>query len=113
MTNDTADQAWGRIGDISGALFGRRLRLPLALWIRKRDGEFFQREAAEGVGVPPQYVGKELGLLVQLGMITQLPRSRGDNRVFYAAEPAHPLWAVIDAAESAANPRSSKSRRST
>lgn len=89
------------LSTVSAALFGRALRLPLAAWIRQRNTPFFQKQCAEGVGSLQQYVRKELAVLVDLGMIEQLPRERGDARIFYRQVPEHPLWAVIDAATTA------------
>jgi hypothetical protein len=86
---------------VSAALFGRSIRLPVAAWIRQRDTPFFQKQCAQGVGAMPQYVGKELTGLAELGMIQQLPREAGDTRIFYRQVPDNPLWAVIDAATTA------------
>ncbi len=77
------------------------MRLPLAIWVRHQQEAFLQRQCADGIGVPTQYVGKELALLASLGMLEQLPREPGDNRVFYRHQRDHPLWSVIDAAATA------------
>lgn len=100
MTADVTEPS--KLSTVSAALFGRSLRLPLAAWIRQRDTPFFQKQCAQAVGVLPQYVGKELGGLAELGMIEQLPREAGDTRILYRQVPDHPLWAVIDAATTAA-----------
>lgn len=90
------------VHEISSALFGRALRLPLALWVRTRSEPFFQRQAADGVGTHQTYIRKELATLVRLGMVRELPRTDGDNRLFYEQVPTHPWWGIIDAAHHAA-----------
>lgn len=52
--------------------------LPLCSYI-----QFFQRQRAEGVGVPSQYIRRELAIQAGLGMVEELDRESGDNRVFY------------------------------
>lgn len=87
--------------ELSAALFGRAVRLPLAVWVRGRTGPFFQREAAEGVGTHQPYIRKELATLVTLGMVRELPRiSRA--RLFYEQVPDHPWWSIIDTARQVA-----------
>lgn len=91
--------------ELSAALFGRAVRLPVAVWVRGQTEPFFQRQAAEGIGDHQTYVRKELATLVQLGMVRELPRVTDRARVFYQQIPEHPWWAVIDAASRAAQDR--------
>ncbi|RJQ66146.1 hypothetical protein D5S17_35550 [Pseudonocardiaceae bacterium YIM PH 21723] len=83
---------------LSSLVFGRAIRLPLHAWVRKQTGPFFQRQAADGVGTHQTYIRTELTTLVETGMLDQLPRSDGDNRVFYSPNVDHPWWKIIDAA---------------
>lgn len=83
---------------VSASLFGRALRLPLAVWVRNQHEPFFQRQAADGTAAPQTYVRKELTTLVDVGMVRELPRADGDNRVFYQQIPEHPWWEIIDVA---------------
>ncbi|WP_063054746.1 hypothetical protein [Nocardia salmonicida] len=87
------------VQELSAALFGRTLRLPLAIWVRSRTEPFFQRQASDGVAVAQTHVRKELATFVQLGMLRELPRAEGDKRLFYEQDRGHPLWGTIDAAQ--------------
>lgn len=98
--------------ELSAALFGRAVRLPLAVWVRGRTEPFFQREAAEGVSTHQPYIRKELTTLVTLGMVRELPRINR-ARVFYEQVPDHPWWSVIDAAQRVAQTAPDAGRRST
>jgi len=84
--------------ELSSVLFGRALRLPLALWVRGRREPFFQRQAADGLGTHQPYIRKELATFVQTGMVRELPRTDGDIRLFYEPVHEHPWWSIIDAA---------------
>lgn len=90
--------------ELSAALFGRAVRLPVAVWVRGQAEPFFQRQAADGVGDLQTYVRKELATLVTLGMVQELPRDTDRARVFYQQVPDHPWWAVIDTANRVAQP---------
>ena len=82
-------------------LFGRALRLRLALWVAGReDPVFFQGEAARGVDYAASAVIQELDRLDRLGMVTRLPRSAGDRRQYYARTDS-PLWTVVAATSAA------------
>ena len=89
------------IRDVSKALCGARLRLPVAIWIRTQpEGTvFYQRQIAKGIGTDARYLGREMQVLEQLGMIESRPPARArDVRRFYQADHTHPLWELIDAA---------------
>ncbi|MCX0270051.1 hypothetical protein NLM24_04865 [Nocardia zapadnayensis] len=90
------------VQELSAALFGRALRLPLAIWVRSRSEPFFQRQASDGIGIAQTYVRKELASFVKLGMLRELPRAEGDKRLFYEQVADHPWWLIIDAAAQAA-----------
>ncbi|MFI6997186.1 hypothetical protein [Nocardia sp. NPDC050175] len=89
------------VQELSAALFGRALRLPLAIWVRSQSEPFFQRQASDGIGIPQTYVRKELATFVQQGMLRELPRAEGDKRLFYEQVRDHPWWMIIDAADQA------------
>lgn len=89
--------------ELSAGLFGRAVRLPVAVWVRGRTEPFYQRQAAEGVNDHQTYVRKELAALVDLGMVRELPRETDRARVFYEQIPDHPWWQVIDTAAQAAS----------
>lgn len=99
-------------------LFGRKLRLRVALWIHRRDEPtFFQAEAADGVGYTASAVTTELDRLIQLGMLKELPTKADDRRRYYARVDS-PLWRIIQAAQEAleaqspsSSPRSKEKRR--
>ena len=89
------------IRDVSKTLCGARLRLPVAIWIRTQpDGSvFYQRQIAKGIGTDARYLGREMQVLEQLGMIESRPPARArDVRRFYRADHAHPLWELVDTA---------------
>ena len=84
-----------RLGDL---LFGRRLRLRVAMWVsRCPDRPFYLGEVAAGVRYTPSGVRDELARLKQLGMIKRAPRQAGTRRVYYERLDS-PLWAIIDSA---------------
>lgn len=80
---------------VSELLFGRRCRLPVAIWaLRHPKGRFFQSEppAAE-LGASPSNVREELNRLVDLGML-EVERPPGSTRVYYVRTDSR-LWDVI------------------
>jgi DNA-binding transcriptional ArsR family regulator len=82
-------------------LFGRRARLALARWVLERtEPVFFQGEAVSGTGLPQSNVREELSRLIELGMVSMLPRGSGDRRQYYLRQPSR-IWSAIDAAASA------------
>ena len=89
------------IRDVSKTLCGARLRLPVAIWIRTQPqgSVFYQRQIAKAIGTDARYLGREMQVLQQLGMIKSQPSPRvRDVRRFYKADHSHPLWALIDTA---------------
>ena len=89
------------IRDVSKALCGARLRLPVAIWIRAQpEGTlFYQRQIAQGIGTDARYLRREMQVLEQLGMIKPQPPSHArDVRRFYQADHSHPLWELVDTA---------------
>ena len=86
------------VNQLGDRLFGRRLRLRVALWVRHRPDRFFYLgEAAEGVKYTPSGVRDELARLVQLRMIKRVPRQPATRRAYYERLDS-PLWAIIDSA---------------
>ena len=89
------------IRDVSKTLCGARLRLPVAIWIRTQPegSAFYQRQIAKGIGTDARYLGREMQVLEQFGMIKPQPPTRAsDVRRFYQADHTHPLWELIDTA---------------
>lgn len=81
---------------VSAELFGRTCRLPLAIWVLKRDKpRFFQSEPPREVGVPSA-VRQELARFVRAGLLDE-ERPDAENRVYYTRTDS-PLWAIIQAA---------------
>ena len=79
-------------------LFGRSLRLQLALWIVHRDElTFYQSEPAAAVGVSTSNVIEELDRLARLGMIQAVAKLAGERRQYYLRTDS-PLWQVIESA---------------
>lgn len=83
---------------LSDRLFGRRLRLAVALWIwREADDAFYQQQLARELQLPQSNVRDELhDRLIPLGMIQPVPRVSGDRRQYYIRT-ASPLWRIIEA----------------
>lgn len=79
-------------------LFGRSLRLRVALWALSREA-FFQSEAVVGVDYSASGVSAELDRLVDLGMLQRFIGA-GDRRVWYSRTDSA-LWGIIDAAKRA------------
>ncbi len=85
--------------EVSAHLFGRACRLPLALWILKRDKpRFFQSEPPREIDTPTA-VRQELERFVQLGLLVE-DRPDAENRVYYERTES-PWWRVIEAADEA------------
>ena len=71
----------------------------MAIWIRTQPdgGVFYQRQIAQGIGTDTRYLGREMQVLEQLGMIKPQPPARArDVRRFYQADHTH--WELIDTA---------------
>lgn len=86
---------------VSKTLCGAQLRLPVAAWIRTQPegSAFYQRQIAQGIGTDARYLGREMQILEQLGMIKPQPPSQArDVRRFYQADHSHPLWELVDTA---------------
>jgi hypothetical protein len=88
------------VDEVGDLLFGRKLRLRLALWVLRRDDRFYQAEAAKGVNYSASAVADELDRLVELGMLAGQPAESGDRRRYYK-KLDHPLWAIIEAVDAA------------
>jgi hypothetical protein len=87
------------VSQVSAELFGRACRLPLALWILRREKpRFYQSEPPLDLG-PASAVRQELQRFTRAGLLAQ-ERPDGENRVYYVRTDS-PLWEVIEAAASA------------
>lgn len=83
-------------GRVSAALFGRRCRLPIAMWILGRDKtRFYQSEPPRQLGSPTA-VRQELTRLTRAGLLDE-ERPDGENRVYYVRTDSA-WWAVIELA---------------
>ncbi len=86
---------------LSVQLFGRPMRLPVALQILDNaSGIFYATEIADALGLRPNNVTEELSRLQSLGMILPLPR-RPAIRASYYERTDSELWVIIDAARNA------------
>jgi hypothetical protein len=84
-----------RLGD---RLFGRGLRLRIALWIASSGSKYFnQTEVATAVGETGPEVSTDLGRIVELGMLKKHPRARG-NAPQYFQRLSSPFWEIIESA---------------
>lgn len=87
------------LSDLSHLMFGRRLRLRVFSWVNNHEtGHFFQEEARSGVNYSsgPE-VKRELGRLVDLGMLIRHEQSGSDRRQWYTRTES-PLWRIVAAA---------------
>lgn len=83
-------------GRISADLFGRRCRLPIAMWILARDKPtFYQSEPPRDLGSPTA-VRQELARLTRAGLLDE-ERPEGENRVYYVRTDS-PWWGLIERA---------------
>ncbi|KGN31128.1 hypothetical protein N802_04565 [Knoellia sinensis KCTC 19936] len=83
-------------GRISADLFGRRCRLPVAMWILAREKpDFFQSEPPRELGSPTA-IRQELARLTRAGMLDE-ERPDGENRVYYFRTDSA-WWEVIEVA---------------
>ena len=81
---------------VSADLFGRPCRLPLAIWITKREKpRFFQSEPPREIGAPSA-IRQELARFVRAGLLDE-ERPDAENRVYYIRTDSA-LWAIIQAA---------------
>jgi hypothetical protein len=84
---------------VSEGLFGRGMRLPLLMWIRRRDDPlFYITEARKGTGFEHAHVQKELKTLVGLGMLARLPVERKNERQYFRVNSDSILWRFVDVA---------------
>jgi hypothetical protein len=84
--------------NLSEHLFGRRMRLPIALYVyNKPDGLVYLAEVAQATGYPASNVREELGRLVRAGMLLAFPQGRQDRRRYYQRINSR-AWDVIRAA---------------
>jgi DNA-binding MarR family transcriptional regulator len=87
------------IAEISRLLFGRPLRLVLLVWILERpDTAFFQSEPARALGCSTSNVVEELGRFLELGLVSEVPRTDGERRQYYLRDDGNPLWTIVRAA---------------
>jgi len=95
----TLDEDVFQIGD---ALFGRGLRLAVALWIWHCDaGRFYQSELVGELPAKARTaVPAELRRLAELGMIEGEDPEDGQRRKYFTRT-ASPLWDVIRATDEA------------
>jgi hypothetical protein len=83
------------VDQVGELLFGRAMRLVLASWVLARlDPLFYQSEAALGTGFSQSNVRDELDRLIQVGMVQEIPRHRGDRRRYYLRTES-PLWDAV------------------
>ncbi|WP_307313976.1 hypothetical protein [Microbacterium sp. SORGH_AS_0421] len=78
---------------MSADIFGRGCRLPVALWIlRRQQPRFYQSEPPASLGAPTA-VRQELERLARAGLL-EVEKSDRENRVYYSRT-ASPLWRVF------------------
>jgi hypothetical protein len=93
---------------IGSALFGRRLKLYVAHWIRSRGNvQFFQMQLVHACGHHGTNALKPLAQLISLGMVEELPQYVGGGRRKNYVQRAHKLWEVVDTAVACAGGSSS------
>jgi hypothetical protein len=80
-------------------LFGRKLRLRVALWVLEQEETFFLTQAAKGIDYSASGVREELDRLEHLGMVRRL-EYHGSGKAYYMRSDG-PLWRVIEAARDA------------
>lgn len=81
---------------VSSQLFGRACRLPIAIWILKRDKpRFYQSEPPREIGSATA-VRQELMRLTTAGLLIE-ERPDAENRVYYVRTESA-WWAVIQVA---------------
>lgn len=84
----------GEVERIGERLFGRGLRLRVALYLVDAEELQFQGGVARALDASATEVGKELDRLADLGMLQKLPRLRGNDRQNYLRQ-EHWLWEVL------------------
>ena len=78
---------------VSADIFGRSCRLPVALWILRREqSRFYQSEPPQSLGAPTA-VRQELERLAREGLLS-VEKAEGENRVYYSRT-SSPLWRVF------------------
>ena len=83
-------------GRISAELFGRSCRLPIAMWIQRRDKpRFYQSEPPRELGTPTA-IRQELARLTRAGMLAE-ERPDSENRVYYVRTDSA-WWTIIEVA---------------
>jgi hypothetical protein len=88
------------VDELGHSLFGRKLRLRVALWVLETgEAPFYLSEAAEGAGYTASGVRAELDRLESLGMLMRFPYG-GSGRLYYQRLQS-PYWEIIAAADTA------------
>lgn len=84
------------VEQVSELVFGRRCRLPLALWIlRSEKDRFFQSQPPRELGAATA-IRQELARFVRAGLLDQ-ERPDAENRVYYVRTDSS-LWEIVRAA---------------
>ena len=97
-------------------LFGRPIRLRLAIWIYTERGSqpFWLSEASVALNYSASAVSEELARLTRLGMVTRIDVGPSSRRVYFQLVEENPLWEAISkiAAMYSAAPEPSNSPKS-
>lgn len=74
------------------------MRLTVAAFVlRQEDGLVYQSQVADATGYTASNVRQELDRLVDLSMVTKLPRTNDSKRQNYLRTES-PLWRIIETA---------------
>lgn len=76
-------------GEVAQRLFGRTRHAILGLLYARPEREFYQQEIMQAAGVNLSAVQRELGNLLEAGLVR---RRRDGNRVYYQADRESPLF---------------------
>ena len=83
------------VKELGKGLFGRSLRLQVALWALQQEGSsFYVTQVAQGVDYCASGVSVELSRLAGLGLLTPIADS-GSRRLYYIRTDS-PLWGVFE-----------------
>ncbi len=86
--------------EVSETMFGRKMRLPLAIRLLDAEPGFYAAQLSGLSGFSAAHVGDELERFEKLGMLRRRPKTEGDRAKRYERTDS-PLWGIITAARGA------------
>lgn len=88
------EYSMSRLEEVSAELFGRAMRLPIAVCVMEQEQPFYIKQIADDTGYSSSNVSAELRRMVNLAMLKEHDRPSGENRQFFTRLDSS-LWEII------------------